>query len=106
MLPQQVSKVGSSFIQDSSKHLHRHEPEIVRDRGDICAGGTRIRALRLGHLCTRVLEGPQQGGERRGEQFFYRQIDVLGPNLIFVRGLVKFVPAVARLVCQDKLGSF
>ena len=28
---------------------------------------------------------------------------ILGPNLIFVRGLVKFVPAVARLVCPDLL---
>ena len=33
------------------------------------------------------------------------QVDILGPKLILVRGLVKFVPAVARLVCPDLLGS-
>ena len=30
---------------------------------------------------------------------------ILGPELIFVTGLVKFVPAVARLVCPDLLES-
>ena len=30
--------------------------------------------------------------------------DVLGPELIFVTGLVIFVTAVARLVCPDLLG--
>ena len=31
-------------------------------------------------------------------------IGILGPNLIFVRGLVKFVPTVASLVFLDLLG--
>ena len=31
---------------------------------------------------------------------------LLGPNLFFVRGLVKFVPAVARLFCLALPGSF
>ena len=30
---------------------------------------------------------------------------VLGPNSSFVRVLDEFVPAVARLVCPDQLGS-
>ena len=30
---------------------------------------------------------------------------ILGPELIFVTGFVKFVTAVARLVCPDLLGS-
>ena len=29
---------------------------------------------------------------------------ILGPKLIFVTGLVMFVPAAARLVCPDLLG--
>ena len=33
--------------------------------------------------------------------FWYK---VLGPKLIFVTGLVKFVTALARLVCPDLLG--
>ena len=31
-------------------------------------------------------------------------LQILGPNLIFVCGLVKFFPAPARLVCPDLLG--
>ena len=35
----------------------------------------------------------------------YMYMCILGPNLIFVHGLVKFVPAVARIVCPDLLES-
>ena len=35
----------------------------------------------------------------------FQEQKITGPNFIFVHGLVKFVPAVARLICQDQLGS-
>ena len=38
----------------------------------------------------------------RNEEFV---LQPTGPNVIFVRGLVKFVPPVARLVCPDVLES-
>ena len=39
-----------------------------------------------------------------GQKVFEVAGSVLGPKLIFVTGLVKFVTAVARLVCPDLLG--
>ena len=51
-----------------------------------------------GHICHNDDEGLRR--ENR------EPIIILGPNLVFVHGLVKFVPAAARLVCPDLLGSF
>ena len=41
----------------------------------------------------------------RPVQCGFRELGLLSSNLIFGRGLVKFVPAVARLVVPDQLGS-
>ena len=47
--------------------------------------------------------------ETERDKTFYNyeepEVHVLGPELIFVIGLVKFVIAVARLVCPDLLGK-
>ena len=40
-----------------------------------------------------------------GHQGIEETVEVLGPNLPFVYGMVKFNPSVARLVCQDQLGT-
>ena len=47
-------------------------------------------------------------GVREGKVYIKQDVGknpvLLGPKLIFVTGFVKFVGAVARLVCPDLLG--
>ena len=69
-------------FQGCSRSFHRHEPQVLRSGGAVCAGGTRIRALRLGRLRPRVLEGPEQGGW--GEHFPNQQMQSKNMNMFLV----------------------
>ena len=76
----------------------------------------RLRGGDPRHHCRRPLDGQVQtdkSGHESSANGLWSHIDIvidlfgeLGPNLIFVRGSMKFDSAVARLVCPDMLGSF
>ena len=72
---------------------------------------TQIHTASLSHLRTMLPESSSRPAalachtaQPRNLVLISLETPVLGPKLIFVTGLVKFVTAVARLVCPDLLG--